>query len=192
MADLSNPDTPDRPPADADGDPGSTNRPEDRSADPREAAEPRRLENPEGDDDGLNWRIVVGVVASAAILGFLVVDGLGSETYFYTVDEATAQQSSLVGDTIRVKGTVVEGSVDNYDDRVGRSFEISEKGESIRVTYDQATPDTFDEGVQVVATGRLSKSGTLEADEVLVKCPSRYGEEPPTAKEDDDGPQASR
>jgi len=156
------------------------------------SAEAERLEAPEPEKEGLNWRLVIGVLASAAILGFLVVDGLGSETYFFTVEEAAAQQSSLVGQKIRVKGDVVEGSIDNYEDRVGRSFEISESGESMRVTYDQAPPDTFEEGVQVVATGTLRKSGTLEADEVLVKCPSRYGKDPPTGGEGEDGPQASR
>jgi len=155
----------------------------------RGPAAPNRLREPETGDDGLNWRLVIGAVASAAILGFLVVDGLGSETYFFTVDEAATQQASLTGRTIRVKGTVVEGSIDNYEERVGRSFDISEKGEKLRVTYDRATPDTFDEGVQVVATGTLRESGTLEADEVLVKCPSRYGKDPPTSGDD---PQASR
>lgn len=167
--------------------------PTSRSADPDGPYDaPDRLEDPGSDDDGLNWRVAVGVVLSAAIVGFLVVDGLESETYFFTVDEAAAQQTALTGTTIRVKGDVVEGSVNKYDDRLGRSFNISEKGETLRVTYDKATPDTFDEGVQVVATGTLSKSGTLKAEEVLVKCPSRYGDEPPTAGESNEGPQANR
>lgn len=184
MSDAPQSDPADRPPEHGAGTPGARSEPA--------PERPERLEAPDPDDEGLNWRLVIGVLASAAILGFLVVDGLGSETYFFTVDEAAAQQSSLVGQTIRVKGDVVEGSIDNFEDRVGRSFEISENGESLRVTYDQATPDTFDEGVQVVATGTLTKSGTLEADEVLVKCPSRYGKDPPTGNEGEEGPQASR
>ena len=151
-----------------------------------------RLEPPEQEDEGLNWRLVVGVVVSAAVIGLLVVDGLGSETYFFTVNEAVSQSTSLAGQTIRVKGKVVDGSIEGDKGGVGRTFSISEKGETIRISYDKAMPDTFKEDVQVVATGEIDASGTLKADEILVKCPSRYEGKPPTAHEGKMGPQSSR
>ena len=151
-----------------------------------------RLEPPEQEEEGLNWRLVVGVLVSAAVIGLLVVDGLGSETYFFTVDEAVSQSKSLVGQTIRVKGKVVDGSIEGAKGDVGRTFSISEKGETIRISYDKAMPDTFKEDVQVVATGTIAESGTLEAEEILVKCPSRYEGKPPTAHEGEMGPQSSR
>lgn len=152
---------------------------------------PERLEAPAEGEEGLNWRLVIGVLVTAAVLGYLVIDGLGSETYFFTVDEAIAQAKSVTGETIRVKGTVVEGSIEGEKGEVGRSFEISEKGETIRIEYDQAMPDTFKEGVQVVATGTLESEDRLVAREVLVKCPSRYEGKPPTAHEGE-GPRAER
>lgn len=152
---------------------------------------PERLQAPEEDDEGLNWRLVLGVLVSAAVIGMLVVDGLGSETYFFTVDEALTHASSVEGQKIRVKGKVVDGSIESYDDRVGRSFTISAKGQTLRVEYDEAMPDTFKEGVQVVATGSLDSNQTLTAEEVLVKCPSRYEGKPPTAHEKK-GPRAER
>lgn len=152
---------------------------------------PERLEQP-GDDEGLNWYVVVGVLVTAAILGYLVVDGLGSETYFFTVDEAVAESESLVDETIRVKGSVVEGSIESDSTGVGKTFEISADGESLKVVYDEAAPDTFEDGVEVVATGTLEASGTLKADELLVKCPSRYEGDPPTAGEGEKGPRAER
>lgn len=165
----------------------------DESTDPsdREPAAPDRLTPSDADDDGLNWRLVVGVLATAAVIGYLVVDGLGSKTYFFGVAEAIEKQKEFVGHQVRVKGDVVEGSVRKYDERVGRTFAIEEKGEKLRVRYERALPDTFDEGVTVVATGTLTEAGHIDAERVLVKCPSRYGDEPPTA-EKSNGPSANR
>ncbi len=165
----------------------------DRSADRRPDAPPERLEAPDEAEAGLNWRPVVAVVATAAAIGFFVVDGLDSETYFFTVDEAVAEADSVGHQQIRVKGSVVEGSIDGEEGDVGRTFSISEKGEQLRVHYDQALPDTFEPDVQVVATGQLDDQGRLEASEIMVKCPSRYEGKPPTAHEGgSDGPRSSR
>ena len=157
-----------------------------------QALQPDRLEPTDDPDDGLNWRLVVGALVTASVLGFLVVDGLESETYFFTVDEAVAKADTVQNRQIRVKGDVVAGTIEGEEGEVGRAFEISEKGKRIRIEYDQALPDTFEEDVQVVATGTL-KGRTLEANEIMVKCPSRYEGKPPTAHEDNSDPtQAKR
>lgn len=152
---------------------------------------PERLRAEDGDDDGLNWRLVTGALVTALVLGLLVIDGLESETYFFTVDEAVAEADSVQNRQIRVKGNVVDGSIVGEEGSVGRTFKISEKGEEIRIKYDKALPDTFDEDVQVVATGTLDGK-TLRASEIMVKCPSRYEGKPPTAHEGKKPPQAKR
>ena len=143
-----------------------------------------RLDPPDEGEGGLNWRFVVGLLVAGAGIAYLVTDGIGSETYFFEVDEAVARSSSLVGERVRVKGTVVEGSIEGAEGTIGRDFTLSAKGETIRIQYDQAMPDTFKEESKVVATGELASRGTLEADKVLVKCPSRYEGKPPTAMPD--------
>jgi cytochrome c-type biogenesis protein CcmE len=166
-----------------------------KSRPPNDPAPPERLEVPdEAETEGLNWRLVVGVVASAALIGFFVVDGLESKTYFFTVDEAVAKADTVGQQQIRVKGSVVDGTIQGEEGDVGRTFAISEKGEEIRVQYDQAVPDTFEPGVQVVATGRLDAQDTLQASKLMVKCPSRYEGKPPTAheKKGPAGPRSSR
>lgn len=137
---------------------------------------------------GLAWWTVLGIVLVALVVGVVIVDGLESETYFYTVDAAVAQGADLPGKHVRVKGTVEPGSVVGNDGELGRTFRIAENGKSIRVTYDRAMPDTFDENMEVVVQGVVSDEMVVEADEVLVKCPSRYEGNPPTAH---DKPQAS-
>ncbi|MFB6264751.1 MAG: cytochrome c maturation protein CcmE [Bradymonadaceae bacterium] len=139
-----------------------------------------RLERPERSDGGSNLRLVVLLVVSVAVVGYLIVDGLESQTYFFSVDEALARGSSLSGREVRIKGKVVEGTIRGGKGSVGRSFEIAENGRTLRVRYDQALPDTFKPGVTVVATGRLTSSKIFQARKVLVKCPSRYEGKPPT------------
>jgi cytochrome c-type biogenesis protein CcmE len=172
-----------------------TEQPTEKLDPPSDPPPPERLEVPDdGGDDGLNWRLVVGVLVTAALIGFFVVDGLESKTYFFTVDEAVAKAGTVDQQKIRVKGSVVDGTIQGEDGDIGRTFEISEKGEQLRIQYDQAVPDTFEPGVQVVATGRLDEQDTLQASKLMVKCPSRYEGKPPTAheKKGPSGPRSSR
>jgi cytochrome c-type biogenesis protein CcmE len=114
-------------------------------------------------------------------VGYMLFDGFKSETYFYTVDQAVAQGPALPGQTIRVKGLVEPGSVVTEKGKLGTTFRVAEKGHSLAVSYDKALPDTFKEGMEVVVQGNVDSHYTLTADEVLVKCPSRYEGQAPTA-----------
>lgn len=132
---------------------------------------------------GLAWWTVLGIVLVALILGVVIMDGFKSETYFYTVDQAVAQGTDLPGQRIRVKGTVEPGSIIGNDGELERVFRIAEGGKSLKVTYSRAMPDTFDENMEVVVEGIVGADMVVEAHEVLVKCPSRYEGNPPTAHE---------
>lgn len=140
---------------------------------------------------GVNWGMMIGLLVAMVAVGFIVVDGLKSETYFYSVDEAVDRGDALVGKTVRVKGVVMAGTINGAPGELGYNFRIAEQGKSMRITYSRALPDTFQEGTEVVAQGRVDETLTLDADEVLVKCPSRYEGAPPTAHEGP-GPQAAR
>jgi cytochrome c-type biogenesis protein CcmE len=130
---------------------------------------------------GLHWAWILVIVLGAGGIGYMLFDGFKSETYFYTVDQAVAQGPALTGQTVRLKGLVEPGSVVTEKGKLGTRFRVTEKGKSIAVTYDKALPDTFKEGMEVVVQGEVDKSYTLAADEVLVKCPSRYEGQAPTA-----------
>lgn len=126
---------------------------------------------------------VLGILLVAVSIGFVIYDGLESETYFYTVDQAVAQGTDLPGQRVRVKGIVEPGSIEGAAGELGRRFRIAENGKSLAVSYDKAMPDTFEENREVVVQGEVGDDMTLVADEVLVKCPSRYEGNPPTAHE---------
>ncbi|MBA2661915.1 MAG: cytochrome c maturation protein CcmE [Bradymonadaceae bacterium] len=145
-------------------------------------------DRPSSRREGPNWGMMIGLLVAMAAITFIVLDGLKAETYFFGVDQAVAQGSELVGKTVRIKGIVENGTIEGTPGLLGHRFRLSENGKSMQITYAKALPDTFQEGVEVVAQGRIDSSMTLNADEVLVKCPSRYEGQPPTALE----PQASR
>jgi cytochrome c-type biogenesis protein CcmE len=144
-------------------------------------------------DSGTNWVIVLFIVVAAALVGYVIFDGLGAETYFYSVDQAVAQGDDIIGETVRIKGQVEAGTIEGEAGTLGRKFRIAEKGKTIWVTYDRALPDTFEEGVEVVAQGTVDKNNVLVADEIMVKCPSRYeGEGSHPEGISKEGPQAAR
>jgi len=140
------------------------------------------LEETLGADEpsGLHPGWIVAILAMACFIAFMLLDAFESETYFYEADVAVAQGPDLIGQTVRVKGIVEPGSVVGEDGKLGRSFRIAEKGKSIKVHYGKALPDTFEEGIEIVAQGEVDDDYVLQADEVVVKCPSRYEGDAPT------------
>ncbi len=148
---------------------------------------------PSEDHDGPSWGLIIGALVAVVAIGFLVFDGLNAETYFFDVDVAVERGDDLIGETIRVRGTVEPGSYAGSDGNINNRFRISEQGVSMTVVYHRALPDTFQEESEIVAQGRLDEDFVLHADEVLVKCPSRYEGAPPEASDTDvSEPQASR
>ena len=76
-------------------------------------------------------------------------------------------------------GTVVDGSISKKKGTTGDyRFIIESQGERLAVHFTNIPPDTFQEGGEVVLTGRLTEGGKLfESDEMSAKCPSKYEEE---------------
>jgi cytochrome c-type biogenesis protein CcmE len=114
------------------------------------------------------WTLA-GVVA---IVGF-VAFGAGAFRSNLT-PYVSFQQARTSGESVQVAGKLVRGS-DLFDD-VGLRllFTIAdERGETLRVAYKGLKPGNFEDATQVVAIGRV-KGGVLEAEKLLVKCPSKY------------------
>ncbi len=131
------------------------------------------------DDEASNWGLVIGVLVAMAAITFLVFDAMDGETYFFDVHEVVERQDQLVGETVRVRGDVEAGSYVGEDGHVEHEFKIGTQGESMTILYARALPDTFEDDSEIVAEGTLQEGMVLQADEVLVKCPSRYEGAPP-------------
>jgi cytochrome c-type biogenesis protein CcmE len=127
---------------------------------------------------GLPTKIGIGAALAAAI-GYLVVSdsGEGVLEYMY-VDKLMAAPQQYEGRTIRVHGIVMKDSIKTKKGTTGDyRFVIEHAGKRLPVHFTNIPPDTFQEGGEVILTGRLTDSGEFESDEMSAKCPSKYEEE---------------
>src|SRR5689334_5977357 len=85
-------------------------------------------------------------------------------SYFYMPSEVKklqAEHSAVVEPwhNLRIGGLVVKGSLTLPDERMMRSFTITDTKEDLRVEYSGILPDLFREGQGVVATGHFDTLG---------------------------------
>jgi cytochrome c-type biogenesis protein CcmE len=77
--------------------------------------------------------------------------------------------------TLQVAGGLVKGSSDYADGALSFTIQEPKTSHTMRVRYRGVKPANFEEAISVVAIGRYSPAtATLEADKLLVKCPSKY------------------
>ena len=146
--------------------------------------------------------IIGGVIMLAAVV-YLIVSNLGSQQYFMTVNELSSRKGELVGRNLRISGVVL-GDTIQYDGRELRftiahipdsAAEIEDEGGLAEVLhrattdpaaqhvevvlYDEPKPDLLQHEAQAIVTGELGEDGVFYADELLLKCPTRYEEDVP-------------
>lgn len=121
---------------------------------------------------------LAAVVAGAVGIMVALDPGEGVLEYVY-VDQVAADPSHFDGRTFKVHGTVVEGSIKQKKGTTGDyRFVIQHEGQRLAVHFTDIPPDTFQEGGEVILTGRLDSSGeTFESEEMSAKCPSKYEDE---------------
>lgn len=126
-------------------------------------------------------KFLLGGTLVIGLIGYLMVTGMrDSMVYYHTPSELVAMVEADPGYHevgVKVGGRVAPGTV-QFDQRsLDLSFDIVdiESGETMfTVTHNGPLPDTFEEGVDVVAEGRFTEGGVFEATTLLTKCGSRY------------------
>ena len=120
---------------------------------------------------------LIGVTAIILIVVIAIFLGTGSNdgAYYRKVSEIV-ESDEYVGERVRVGGTVIAGSWNRESDPM--IFDIrdedTESGPTIQVVYNGGVPSTFGDGVVAIVTGEVSADGTLESDDMITKCPSKY------------------
>jgi cytochrome c-type biogenesis protein CcmE len=122
---------------------------------------------------------LIGVTAIILIAIAAIILGAGSKqgAYYKTVKDVTSDEK-LVGERVRVGGAVVAGSWDKKSNPM--RFAIREEGDesasgpTIKVVYNGTVPSTFGDGVVAIVTGELSQDGTIDSNDMITKCPSKY------------------
>lgn len=111
--------------------------------------------------------IGVAVILGAAIFGATAFQG--SMTPY--VDFAQAKES---GDRCQIMGDLIQEKTSYETSSQTLLFTlVDEEGEPIEVAYKGIMPGNFEQATSVVAKGHYDGK-RFNADELLVKCPSKY------------------
>lgn len=119
------------------------------------------------------------VVVIIGTLAWLAAGGINdSKSYYKTISEITKLSSDDKAKRLRVAGNVEAGSIDRHGQDV--AFTLVEEGLKLKVVYNGAEPlpDTFKDGAQALADGKLAADGTFRASKISAKCASKYEAKP--------------
>lgn len=148
--------------------------------------------------------ILGGLLIIAAVVYLVVSTTQASAQYFLTVEELNAKMATLEGQGVRVSGAVL-GDTIQYDPSTltltfavanipGSNEEIEAQGglaevlhqatldksrPQLNVVYKGVKPDLLKNEAQAIMTGKIGEDGLFHAEELLLKCPTKYEEAVP-------------
>lgn len=145
--------------------------------------------------------LIGGLLILGAAVYLIITSTLSGARYFITVDELVTQPS-YTGQTVRISGAVI-GDTIHYDTTDPNRPVITFTVSHIPAEFDnlalalhesvnnpdlsrlpvrvenEALPDLLQNEAQAILTGKLGTDGVFHADELLLKCPSRFEESGP-------------
>jgi cytochrome c-type biogenesis protein CcmE len=132
---------------------------------------------------GYNTKFIASgllLLAFVAFLAFQIVQATRTTgAYYMTVTEIKQAGTGLIGERVRVNGEVVAGSEDWNAQEITLKFAITdESGELLPIVFYGPRPDNFQRAASAIVEGELLADGSFQASNLLLKCPSRYDEEP--------------
>jgi cytochrome c-type biogenesis protein CcmE len=149
--------------------------------------------------------IIGGLLILGAVVYLIYSSTRANAEYFTTVDELRAERDSLAGRNLRLSGAVVGDTIQYDPDANSLTFEIANvPGDNatveaqgglakvlheaitdpararLRIVYNGPKPDLLRDEAQAIITGHLGADGVFYADELLLKCPTKYEEAVPS------------
>ena len=148
--------------------------------------------------------LVGGLLIVAAIIYLIFSSTQSTAQYFFKLDEMKAKGSSIANREIKISGAVVGESIQYDAQTLTLTFTVAnvpgdtkliEAGGGLAAVLKQAVndpqatrvqavyigpkPDLMRGEAQAIMTGRLGADGVFHADELLLKCPTRYEDAAP-------------
>lgn len=157
----------------------------------------------------MNYKFIAGGLLIVAAVVYLIVSSTqASAQYFLTVDELIARGAEVQDRELRISGAVIGDSI-QYDPQTltlrftiaaipGDNKEIEAQGglaavlsdavndpnrARLNVIYNGVKPDLLRNEAQAIITGHVGPDGSFEAEELLLKCPTKYEEAVPEQAE---------
>jgi len=148
---------------------------------------------------GGRWKFMVGGVLILGAIAYLVVSStLMGAQFFITVDEVVSDPS-YIGQEVRISGAVIGDTIEQNTvfvserQRNAITFTITHIPEEfdnlaealhqsvsnpdatrLQIYYEGPMPDLLQHEAQAILTGALGEDGVFYANELLLKCPSRF------------------
>ncbi len=145
-----------------------------------------------------------GLLILAAVVYLVASSTTASAQYFLTVDELKSKGDSILGKNLRISGAVIGESIQYDPQNMVLSFTVAHvPGDNegieaagglakvlheavvdpnrarLQVVYYGPKPDLLRDEAQAIMTGSLGEDGIFYADELLLKCPTKYEEAVP-------------
>ena len=117
--------------------------------------------------------IVVGTVVWLAAAGMKE-----NKTYYKTISELGQMGNQAYGQRLRVGGDIEAGSIHRVGQEV--QFVLVQDKRRLKVAYTgrDPLPDTFRDGAQALADGKLDADGVFRTKQIQAKCASKYEAKP--------------
>ncbi len=117
--------------------------------------------------------VVIGTLAWLATSGMS-----GNLSYYKTITELGQMGDRAYGQRIQVGGDVAAGSIQRIGSEV--QFTLVQDKTELKVAYTgtEPLPDTFKDGAQALADGKLGKDHVFRAAKIQAKCASKYEAKP--------------
>lgn len=148
--------------------------------------------------------LIGGLLIVAAVIYLIASSMQASAQYFLTVAELEEKVAEIGDRELRISGAVIGDSI-QYDPSTlrlefviahipGDQTEIAAQGglaaalhsavndpaqPRLKVVYNGVMPDLMRNEAQAIVTGKMGQDGVFYAEELLLKCPTRYEEAVP-------------
>jgi cytochrome c-type biogenesis protein CcmE len=117
--------------------------------------------------------VVIGTLVWLATAGMKE-----TQTYYKTITEVNQMGDKAYTARLRVAGDVESGSIQHVGNQV--QFVLVQDKTKLRVAYTgtDPLPDTFKDGAEALADGKLGRDGVFQASKIQAKCASKYEAKP--------------
>jgi len=152
----------------------------------------------------INKFVIGGVLILGAVVFLIWSSTTANSEYFLTIDELNEKGESVVDRNVRLSGAVLGDSIQYDAESLTLTFEIAHvSGDNatletegglaealhmavmdpsrsrVTVEYIGPLPDLLRNEAQAIVTGKLGADGVFHAEELLLKCPTKYEEAVP-------------
>jgi len=149
--------------------------------------------------------IIGGALIIVAIAYLIYSSTKANAQYFFTIDELQSRGQSMANQNVRISGAVIGNSIQYDPQTLSLHFTIANvpadnkqieaqgglaavlhaavtdsSRSRMQVIYKGPKPDLLRDEAQAIMTGHIDIDNVFYADELLLKCPTKYEEAVPS------------